>query len=62
MGRRWAWGLTLLLTAARAAAFAAAPLCLPLIQEPELPGLAPRVLASGRIAWAAGSVAAAAVA
>ncbi|MFO7628407.1 MAG: hypothetical protein R6W06_02600 [Prochlorococcaceae cyanobacterium] len=58
----WAWGLTLLLTAALAAAFAAAPLWLPLIQEPELPGLAPRVLASGRIAWAAGSVAAAAVA
>ena len=54
--RRWAWLLSLALMALLAAAFAAAPLWVPLIQEPELPTLPAELLASQRLwlaaAWA----------
>jgi len=42
---RWAWGLTLVLTATLAGTCLAAPLWLPLVNEPELPSLAQELLA-----------------
>jgi 4-amino-4-deoxy-L-arabinose transferase-like glycosyltransferase len=50
---RFAWGLTLLLTLVVAAAFLAAPLWVPLIQEPELPTLPAELLAGRRLPIAA---------
>ena len=44
---RLAWDLSLLLAAVVALAFALGPLWLPLIRDPELPGLPSRLLASG---------------
>ena len=52
---RWAWRLTLLLTFFMGAVFLAAPLWVPLIQDPELPTLPARLLASGRL-WLAGAL------
>ncbi|MEB3266689.1 MAG: glycosyltransferase family 39 protein [Cyanobacteriota bacterium] len=52
--RRWAWGLTLLLALLIALAFGIGPRWLPLIQDPELPGLGAAIIASGRMPLAAG--------
>ena len=46
---RFAWGLTVLLTLVLAMAFLAAPLWVPLIQEPELPTLPAELLAARRL-------------
>ena len=43
---RWAWGLSLLLTALLAGGFAAGPLWLPLIEAPEMPTLVAELLAA----------------
>lgn len=51
--QRWAWGLTLGLTLLMGLAFLAAPRWLPLIRDPELPTLAPDLLASGLLPLAA---------
>ena len=53
--RAWfgAWGLSAALTLVLALAFALAPRWLPLVHDPELPGLAAAVMASGRIPVAA---------
>jgi len=49
---RWAWGLSLALAMLLAAVFAAGPLWVPLILEPELPTLPAEILAAGRL-WVA---------
>jgi|APCry1669188879_1035177.scaffolds.fasta_scaffold11240_2 4-amino-4-deoxy-L-arabinose transferase-like glycosyltransferase len=49
---RWALGLSLALAMLLSAVFAAAPLWVPLIQDPELPTLPAELLASGRL-WLA---------
>ena len=49
---RWAWGLSLALAMLLAAVFAAGPLWVPLILEPELPTLPAEILATGRL-WVA---------
>jgi 4-amino-4-deoxy-L-arabinose transferase-like glycosyltransferase len=51
--RRWAWLLTLALTLLIALALALGPIWLPLIQDPELPGLGAAIIASGRMPLAA---------
>ena len=45
----WVWGLTLLLALVLGGALLAAPLWVPLIQDPEMPGLADALLASGQL-------------
>lgn len=52
-GRRWAWGLSLLLTAGLAGVFAAGPLWLPLIEAPEMPSLGAELLAGPWVPLAA---------
>ena len=52
-GLRWAWGLTLGFSGLVGVVFLAAPRWLPLIQDPELPTLAPDLLVSGLLPWAA---------
>ncbi len=52
-GRRWAWGLSLLLTAGLAGVFAAGPLWLPLIEAPEMPSLGAELLAAPWVPLAA---------
>ncbi|MFZ0409650.1 MAG: glycosyltransferase family 39 protein [Cyanobium sp.] len=49
---RWAWRLTLLLTALLAVVFLLAPLWVPWIQDPELPTLPAELLAGGRLVLA----------
>jgi hypothetical protein len=49
---RWAWGLTLALTALLALVLALGPIWVPLIQDPEMPTLAADLLASGSL-WRA---------
>jgi 4-amino-4-deoxy-L-arabinose transferase-like glycosyltransferase len=58
---RWAWGGTVALTLVLAVGFAAAPLWVPLIQEPEMPTLPVDLLAGGWLWWAAGLFALAAL-
>jgi 4-amino-4-deoxy-L-arabinose transferase-like glycosyltransferase len=53
-GRRWAWGGTWALTLVLAVGFAAAPLWVPLIHEPEMPSLPVDLLAGRWLGWAAG--------
>jgi len=60
-GRRWAWGGTVALTVVLAGGFAAAPLWVPLIQEPEMPSLPVDLLAGGWLWWAGGLFALAAL-
>jgi len=60
-GSRWAWGGTVVLTVVLALGFAAAPLWVPLIQEPEMPSLAVDLLAGRWLWWAAGLFALAAL-
>ena len=50
----WAWGLTLLLSLALGSGLLAAPLWVPLIQDPEMPELADALLASGHLRLAGG--------
>jgi 4-amino-4-deoxy-L-arabinose transferase-like glycosyltransferase len=50
---RWAWGLTLSIIVLLGIGFLAAPRWLPLIRDPELPTLAPDLLASGLLPLAA---------
>jgi 4-amino-4-deoxy-L-arabinose transferase-like glycosyltransferase len=56
LGWRWAWGGSLLLTAAVAAALAAGPLWVPLIDAPEMPTLVAELMAApwlplGKACW-----------
>lgn len=60
-GSRWAWGGTLGLTLVLAAGFAASPLWVPLIQEPEMPRLPVELLAGRWLLTAAGLFALAAI-
>ena len=60
-GSRWAWGGTLALTLVLAGGFAAAPLWVPLIHEPEMPSLPVDLLAGRWLGWAAGLFALAAL-
>ena len=60
-GSRWAWGVTVALTVVLAVGFAAAPLWVPLIQEPEMPSLPVDLLAGGWLWWAGGLFALAAL-
>ena len=50
---RWAWGLSLLLTAVLAGGLAAGPLWMPLIEAPEMPTLVAELLASPWVPLAA---------
>jgi 4-amino-4-deoxy-L-arabinose transferase-like glycosyltransferase len=59
--RRWVWGGTWALTLVLAAGFAAAPLWVPLIQEPEMPSLPVDLLAAPWLLLAAGLYALAAI-
>ena len=60
-GSRWAWGGTGVLTVVLAVGFAAAPLWVPLIREPEMPSLSVDLLAGGWLWWAGGLFALAAL-
>ncbi|WP_216901052.1 glycosyltransferase family 39 protein [Synechococcus sp. CCY 9618] len=51
---RWAWGLSLALAALLGVAFLLAPLWLPLIRDPEMPGLAEELQASPLVPLVAG--------
>jgi 4-amino-4-deoxy-L-arabinose transferase-like glycosyltransferase len=60
-GSRWTWGGTGVLTVVLAVGFAAAPLWVPLIREPEMPSLSVDLLAGGWLWWAGGLFALAAL-
>jgi hypothetical protein len=51
---RWAWGVSLLLTALLGVVMLLAPLWLPLIRDPEMPGLAAELQGSPLVALVAG--------